>query len=62
MDTAKLMEIISTLPQDKQTEVLDFVKFLKYQLAKERILASDKEERLSFDSIDELMNAINNAN
>jgi len=30
--------------------------------AKERILASDKEERLSFDTIDELMNAIDNAN
>jgi len=62
MDSAKLIEIINTLPQDKQAEVLDFVKFLKYQLAKERILASDKEERLSFDTIDELMNAIDNAN
>ncbi len=61
MEKTKIIEILDTLPEDKQAEVLDFVKFIKYQMAKERILASDKEERLDFHSVDELMSAIENA-
>ena len=61
MDTSKIIEMLDALPEDKQAEVLDFVRFLKYQTAKERILASDKEKRISFDNVDELMSAIDNA-
>jgi hypothetical protein len=61
MDTSKIIEILDALPEDKQAEVLDFVRFLKYQTAKERILAFDKEERISFGKVDDLMTAIDNA-
>jgi hypothetical protein len=61
MEDAKILEIIETLPEDKKAEVIDFIKFLKYRMAKERILASDKEERIAFDSVDELIKAIDNA-
>ena len=61
MDTAKIKEILDGLPENKQTEVLDFVKFLKYQDAKDRILASDKEDRVPFNNTDTLMSAIDNA-
>ncbi len=61
MNTAEIIEIINTLPKNKKEEVVDFVKFLKYELAKKRILASDKEDRLTFHNVDELMNAIDNA-
>lgn len=62
MDRAKIMEILDGLPEEQQAEVIDFAKFLKYQSAKARVLASDKEERLSFKSTDDLLNAIDNAN
>ena len=61
MDTTKIKEILDGLPEDRQAEVLDFVKFLKYQDARERIISSDKEGRVPFDNTDALMNAINNA-
>ena len=61
MNTANILEIINTLPEDKKEEVIDFIEFLKHRAAKDRILASDKEERLTFHSVDELMNAIDNA-
>lgn len=61
MDTTKIKEMLDGLPENKQAEVLDFVKFLKYQDARERILSSDKEDRVAFDSTDALMSAIENA-
>ena len=61
MDTSKIVEMLNGLPEDKQAEVLDFVRFLKYQEAKARILSSDSEDRISFDNVDGLMSAIENA-
>jgi len=61
MDTDEIIKVLNSLPEDKQTEVLDYVKFLKYQAAKERILASDKKELLTFQNVEELMAAIENA-
>ena len=62
MDKAKIIELIDGLPEEQQAEVIDFAKFLKYQSAKARILSSDKEGRIAFDSTDDLLNAIDNAN
>ena len=61
MDTAKIKEILDGLPENRQAEVFDFVRFLKYQDARERILSSDKEDRVHFDNTDALMSAIDNA-
>ncbi len=61
MDTVKIKEMLDALPEKRQEEVLDFVRFLKYQDAKDRILASDKEARTEFENTDELMSAIDNA-
>ena len=61
MDTARIKELLDGLPENRQSEVLDFIRFLKYQDAKERILASDKEGRVGFKDTDELMSAIDNA-
>ena len=61
MDTAEIIKALNSLPEDKKTEVLDYVKFLKYQAAKERILASDKEKLVTFQNVEELMAAIDNA-
>ena len=61
IDTSSVIEMFNTLPEDKRAEVFDFIKFLKYQMAKDRILESDKESRLAFQSIDDLMDAIDNA-
>ncbi|MBF0608290.1 MAG: hypothetical protein SFH39_03640 [Candidatus Magnetobacterium sp. LHC-1] len=61
MDTAKVVDIFNELPESKQMEVIDFINFLRHQEIKERILKSDKEPRLSFNNIEELMQAIDNA-
>ena len=61
MKTEEIIEIFDSLPKEKQVEALDFIRFLKYRAVKERILASDKEERISFDNVDELVKAIENA-
>lgn len=61
IDTSSVIEMFNTLPEDKRAEVFDFIKFLKYQMAKDRILESDKESRLAFQSVDDLMDAIDNA-
>ncbi|MDP2167295.1 MAG: DUF2281 domain-containing protein [Thermodesulfovibrionales bacterium] len=61
MKAAKIIEILETLPEERQAEVIDFINFLKHQIAKDRILASDKEERIGFDNVDALMKAIDNA-
>ncbi len=61
MDTAEIIKVLNSLPEDKQAEALDYVKFLKYQAAKERIIASDKEALLTFQNVEELMAAIENA-
>ncbi len=58
MNLVEITDLIKTLPEEKQVEVLDFVKFLKSQTAKDRILAADKKERLTFDSVEELMNSM----
>ncbi len=60
MNTAEIIEIINTLPENRKAEVADFIKFLRYQIAKERLLASDREGRLTFQSVDELIDAIDN--
>ncbi len=56
-----MVNMFNTLPDEKKEEVIDFIKFLKYQEAKKRILKSDEEPRLTFQSTDDLMNAIDNA-
>ncbi len=61
MEPAEVLDLINTLPEDKQAEVVDFIKFLEYQITKERIIASDKETRRTFNSVDGLMTAIDNA-
>ena len=58
MNLVEITDLIKTLPEEKQVEVLDFVRFLKSQAAKDRILAADKEERLTFNSVHELMNSM----
>ena len=61
MKTEEIIEIFDSLPEEKQVEALDFIRYLKYRAVKERILVSDKEERISFDNVDELIKAIENA-
>ncbi|MBF0473946.1 MAG: hypothetical protein HQK93_09500 [Nitrospirae bacterium] len=61
MDTNTLLEIFNALPEKNQLEAIDFMNFLRYQSAKKRILSSDKEPRLTFNSIDDLMSTIDNA-
>jgi len=61
MDLNTVLEIFNALPENNQLAAVDFMNFLRYQSAKERILSSDKEPRLTFNSIDDLMSAVDNA-
>jgi len=61
MDSKTILEIFNAPPENNQLEAVDFMNFLRYQSAKERILNSDKKHRLTFNSVDDLMSAIDNA-
>ncbi len=51
------MELIDTLSEEQQAEVVDFANFLKHHSERARILASDKEKRIAFDSAEALLNS-----
>jgi len=60
MTAQEIVKIYNELPSDKQNEITDFMQFLKYQTAKERILNADQEEKEDFESVDQLMESIEN--
>ena len=62
MDSQIIMKMFNELAQSRQEEVIDFIRFLKYQQSKEQILKADQEGKISYSNIDELMDAIDNAN
>ncbi|MBF0336311.1 MAG: hypothetical protein HQL05_00625 [Nitrospirae bacterium] len=60
-DATTIIDMFNELSDTKKSEVIDFIRFMKYQEAKDRILTSNQEERLTFNSVEELMQAIDDA-
>ncbi|MBF0342898.1 MAG: DUF2281 domain-containing protein [Nitrospirae bacterium] len=61
MDLTTIIDLFNELPENRKSEVVDFINFLRYQETKNRMLKSDKEPSLTFNSVADLMQAIDNA-
>ncbi|MBF0556238.1 MAG: hypothetical protein HQK96_17095 [Nitrospirae bacterium] len=61
IDTNTMLDMFDTLSESRKVEVMDFINFLNYQETKSRIMESDNEPRISFNSTDALMQAIEDA-
>ncbi|KJU82278.1 hypothetical protein MBAV_005523 [Candidatus Magnetobacterium bavaricum] len=60
-DATTIVDMLNELSDTRKSEVIDFIRFVKYQEAKDKILKSNQEERLTFNSVEELMQAIDDA-
>ncbi|MBF0538417.1 MAG: hypothetical protein HQL03_09230 [Nitrospirae bacterium] len=57
----QMIDMFNELSDTKKSEVIDFIRFMRYQEAKDRILKSNQEERLTFNNAEELIKAIDDA-
>ncbi|MBF0593194.1 MAG: hypothetical protein HQL02_14020 [Nitrospirae bacterium] len=61
MADTTMIDMFNELSDTKKSEVIDFIRFMRYQEAKDRILKSNQEERLTFNNAEELLKAIDDA-